>query len=211
MGIDLEAVVITVGYVGLFIIVFAETGLLVGFFLPGDTLLITTGMVAQRGHFDIWVVIPLLILAAIAAIAGDATGYQIGRRAGPMLFRRDESRFFRRRHLDRARVFYDRHGGKTIVVARFFAIVRTFAPTVAGAAEMPYRRFAFYNISGGVLWITSMLAAGYIFGSAASSLEMFFAGVLAFFLIVSAAPALWHLWRRRRTTPTSHTPLPIDD
>jgi len=209
VGIDLESLVITVGYAGLFIIIFAETGLLVGFFLPGDTLLITTGMVAQRGHLDIWILIPLLILAAVA---GDATGYQIGRRAGPMLFRRDESRFFRRHHLERAKAFYERHGGKTIVIARFFAIVRTFAPTAAGAAEMPYRRFAIYNISGGVLWITSMLAAGYVFGSAASSLEMFFAGVLAFFLIVSAVPALWHLWRRRRGTPTPATlTLPADD
>lgn len=210
MGIDLESLVITIGYVGLFIIVFAETGLLVGFFLPGDTLLITTGMVAQRGHFDIWLLIPLLI---VAAVAGDATGYQIGRRAGPVLSGRDDSRFFRRRHLERAKDFYERHGGKTIIISRFFAIVRTFAPTVAGAAEMPYRRFALYNVTGGILWITSMLAAGYIFGSAASSLEMFFAGVLAFFLIVSAVPALWHLYRRRRTaaTPTTASPLPIDD
>ena len=208
MGIDLESLVITVGYVGLVIIVFAETGLLLGFFLPGDTLLITTGMLAQRGHFDIWVLIPLLILAAVA---GDATGYQIGRRAGPMLFRRDESRFFRRRHLERAKAFYDRHGGKTIVLARFFAIVRTFAPTVAGAAEMPYRRFALFNVTGGVLWITSMLAAGYVFGSAASSLEMFFAGVLVFFFVVSIAPALWHLWRRRRTPLPATIPLPVDD
>jgi membrane-associated protein len=203
--IDLESLVITVGYVGLFVIIFAETGLLVGFFLPGDTLLITTGMVAQRGHFDIWVLIPLLILAAVA---GDATGYQIGRRAGPVLFRRQESRLFRRNHLERAKVFYDRHGGKTIVIARFLALVRTFAPTVAGAAEMPYRRFAFYNIAGGVLWITSMLTAGYIFGSAASSLEMFFGGLFGFFIVVSAIPAAWHLLRRRRRNAPDPVPTP---
>ncbi|MEX2081890.1 MAG: VTT domain-containing protein, partial [Dehalococcoidia bacterium] len=154
MPIDLENLVETVGYVGLFIIIFAETGLLVGFFLPGDTLLITAGLLAQRGELNVWLLIPLLILAAIA---GDFTGYQIGARSGPLLFRRDDSRFFKRSHLDRARAFYERHGGKTIFLARWLAIIRTFAPTVAGAAEMPYRRFAFFNILGGFTWVLSMV------------------------------------------------------
>ncbi|MCK6564647.1 MAG: VTT domain-containing protein [Dehalococcoidia bacterium] len=169
LGVDLETLIETIGYVGLFAIVFAETGLLVGFFLPGDTLLITTGLVAQRGVLDIRILIPLLI---VAAVSGDATGYQIGKHTGPRIFNRDDSRLFHRKHIERAKGFYDRHGGKTIVLARFLAIVRTFAPTVAGAAQMPYLRFAMFNVIGGVAWITSMLLTGYFVGEAVPNLEV---------------------------------------
>ncbi|MCK9518929.1 MAG: VTT domain-containing protein [Dehalococcoidia bacterium] len=199
MPIDLEAIIETVGYPGLFLIIFAETGLLIGFFLPGDTLLITTGFLAQRGHFDVWLLIPLLILAAIA---GDATGYHIGRSAGPRIFRREDSRFFRRRHLERAHTFYERHGGKTIMLARFLAFVRTFAPTVAGAAEMPYRKFALYNVTGGVAWIMSMVLLGYFVGERVPNVEVFLLLLVAFFLGVSLIPAGWHLVQRRRARLT---------
>jgi len=195
LGVDLEALVIAIGYTGLFAIVFAETGLLIGFFLPGDTLLITTGMVAQRGVLDIWILIPLLIAAAVA---GDAAGYQIGKHAGPRIFKREDSRLFHRRHLERASDFYDRHGGKTIVVARFLAIIRTFAPTVAGAAGMPYRRFVAFNFVGGSSWITSMLVIGYVFGKAVPNLEVFFLGVVGFFFVVSILPGAIHFWNERR-------------
>ncbi len=195
MHIDLEALIISVGYIGLFIIIFAETGLLIGFFLPGDTLLITTGLMLQRGHFEWWILIPLLI---VAAILGDFTGYQIGARAGPRLFTRNDSRFFKRRHLERAEAFYRKHGGKTVFLARYLAFFRTFAPTVAGAANMPYRKFAIYNIAGGVTWIVSLVGAGALFGKAVPNLEVFFIALVALMVFVSVAPAGWHLWRERR-------------
>jgi membrane-associated protein len=195
MPIDIEALIQAVGYPGLFFIVFAETGLLVGFFLPGDTLLITAGLLAQRGHLELWALIPLLI---VAAVVGDATGYQIGKHAGPRLFTRTDSRWFHRRHLERAKIFYDRHGGKTIVIARFLAVIRTFAPTVAGAAEMPYRRFAAFNIVGGGLWVSTLTVTGYVVGTAIPNLDLFFGVLLGLMVFVSVLPGGWHLLRERR-------------
>jgi membrane-associated protein len=197
VGIDVESLINTVGYTGLFIIIFAETGLLIGFFLPGDSLLITAGLVAQRGHLDIWVLIPLLI---VAAVAGDAAGFQIGKQMGPRLFRRDDSRFFKKHHLERARAFYEKHGGKTILLCRFMALIRTFAPTVAGAAQMPYAKFAVYNIAGGALWVVSMLLTGYWVGSKVPNLEVFFLGLLVVVVGVSLAPGIVHLVRERRSS-----------
>jgi membrane-associated protein len=196
MGFDVQALVEAVGYTGLFAIVFAETGLLVGFFLPGDTLLITAGLIAQRGKLEIWWLIPLL---CAAAVAGDAVGYQIGRKAGPLLFKREDSRFFKRRHLERAEEFYEKHGGKTIVVARFLAVIRTFAPTVAGAARMPYHRFVLYNVVGALGWVASMLWIGYFFGTrVGDKLELFFLILAGFTVLISTAPGAWHIWRQRR-------------
>jgi len=158
---DLPALIKWGGYVGLTAIVFTETGLLVGFFLPGDSLLVTAGLLASQGFLNVYIMGALL---TVAAIVGDSVGYSIGRAAGPRLFKREDSLFFNRKHLIRAHEFYLRHGGKTIVIARFVPILRTFAPVVAGAADMPYRRFIFFNIAGGVLWIWSMLLTGYILG-----------------------------------------------
>ena len=200
MGFDLEGLITTVGYPGLFFIVFAETGLLVGFFLPGDTLLITTGLLIQRGHLQVggesglWFVIPMLIAAAII---GDAVGYQVGRHAGPRIFTREDSRFFHRKHLERARAFYQKHGGKTIVAARFLAFIRTFAPTVAGAAEMPYSRFAAYNIIGAVLWVPTLVLLGYKVGEIAN-VDIFFTILVAGMIGLSVLPAAFHLLRERR-------------
>jgi membrane-associated protein len=149
------------GLIGMIAIVYAETGLMVGFFLPGDSLLVIAGTFAARGDLNIWTLNLTLI---IAAIAGDATGYWIGRRAGQALYSRPNSFFFRREHLIKTHDFYEKHGGKTIVIARFMPIVRTFAPVVAGAAEMTYRHFAVYNVLGGLLWVTSMTLAGYFMG-----------------------------------------------
>jgi len=142
------------GYVGLTAIVFTETGLLVGFFLPGDSLLITAGLVAATGPFDIWTLSALL---SLAAIVGDSTGYAIGFRAGPRIFTRERSRWFARDHLVRTREFYERHGGKTIVLARFIPIIRTFAPVVAGVGRMEYRRFLACNVCGGMAWAWGLL------------------------------------------------------
>lgn len=139
-------------------IIFAETGLLVGFFLPGDSLLVTVGVVA---HLSGWNVGILLVILTAAAIVGDTVGYWFGAKAGPAIFNRPSSRWFKRDHLLAAKAYYDRHGGKTIVIARFMPFVRTFAPVVAGAAKMEYRTFLFYNVIGGAAWIASMLLFGY--------------------------------------------------
>lgn len=195
MPFDLVALVEWAGYIGLFSIVFAETGLLFGFFLPGDSLLIAAGLVAQRDHFALELLIPLLI---VAAVTGDATGYAIGRRAGPRLFAREDARFFHRRHLDRARAFYERHGGKTIVLARFLAVIRTFAPTTAGAAGMSYLRFTLYNVVGGVAWVLSMTLLGFFLGEAVPNLDAVLFLVVGVVIAVSMAPAAWHVWRERR-------------
>lgn len=196
--IDLVALAEAAGYAGLFAIIFAETGLLIGFFLPGDSLLMAVGLVASRGVLSIEVLIPLLI---VAALVGDATGYAIGRQAGPRLFARADSRFFSQKRLLQAKSFYDQHGGKTIVLARFLAFARTFAPPVAGAVGMPYGSFTFYNVVGGVAWVTSMLLLGYWLGEAAESLpvnpEIAFLGVVGVIFLVSVAPAAWHVWRER--------------
>lgn len=199
MGFDLEALIKAVGYIGLFAIIFAETGLLIGFFLPGDTLLITAGLLIQRGDVDLslWILIPLLIAAAIS---GDAVGYQIGKHTGRRIFNREDSRLFHRKHLERAEAFYEKHGGKTIILARFLAFIRTFAPTVAGAANMPYPKFAAYNVVGALLWVPSMTFLGYFFGATIPPeyVDLFFIGLVGVMVVASTAPALVHLWRQRR-------------
>ena len=149
-------------YVGLFCIVFAETGLALGFFLPGDSLLVVAGLFAATGKLNVALLIGLLF---VAAVVGDAVGYYTGARLGPRLFKKKKSLLFRPSHLQKAHSFYEKYGGKTIVIARFVPIVRTFAPIVAGAADMPYKRFAVFNIAGGLLWVTTMVLSGYFLGS----------------------------------------------
>ena len=161
---DPRALVAWGDYVGLTIIIFAETGLLVGFFLPGDSLLVTAGLLAsQPDRFDLNVY-ALGALLSIASILGNSVGYYIGKITGPRLFRRENSLLFNRKHLERAHAFYERHGGKTIILARFMPIVRTFVPVVAGMGQMQYRRYTVYNIIGGLAWIWSMLFVGYFLG-----------------------------------------------
>lgn len=149
-------------YVGLVFIVFAETGLAVGFFLPGDSLLVVAGLFAATGQLSVTVLLSSLF---VAAVVGDAVGYYTGATMGPKLFRRQKSLLFRPSHLQRAHEFYEKYGGKTIIIARFVPIVRTFAPIVAGAAQMPYRKFVVFNVLGGFLWVFSMVLAGYYLGT----------------------------------------------
>lgn len=156
---DVRGLVQTGGYIALAIIVFTETGLMIGFFLPGDSLLVTAGLFAAKGDLNI---VFLNVLLMFCAITGDATGYYIGRKLGPALFRKEDSFFFRKKHLIATQEFYERHGGKTIIIARFVPIIRTFAPVVAGVANMSYRHFAFYNIVGGIGWVFSMTMTGYL-------------------------------------------------
>ena len=175
------------GLIGLILVVFAETGLMIGFFLPGDSLLVTAGLFAAKGDFDI-VALNLTLMAA--AILGDATGYWIGKRTGQALYSRPNSFFFRRQHLIKTHEFYEKHGGKTIVIARFMPILRTFAPVVAGAAEMTYRKFAVYNILGGIGWVASMTLTGYFLGQAVPNLEEHLHLVVAVVIFLSLLPGI---------------------
>ncbi|MDF2439927.1 MAG: rane-associated protein [Abditibacteriota bacterium] len=197
----LKSLIAAGGYLLLFAIIFAETGLLVGFFLPGDSLLFVAGTlcsVTLPGHngplLNIAILIPLLI---VAAITGDATGYLIGRKVGPGLFARGDTRFFKRDHLLKTQAFYDKHGPKTIVLARFVPIVRTFAPTVAGIANMSYRTFATYNVVGGVGWICSMSLLGYFLGQNAWVQENLEKAVILI-VVLSILPMVVHYFQERK-------------
>ena len=196
---DITDWAIRVGYVALFGIIFSETGLMLGFFLPGDSLLVTAGLFAARGELDIWILIPLLL---VAAITGNTTGYTIGRKAGRPLFDRPQSKLFRRDHLIKTRAFYERYGGITIILAQFMPFARTFAPVVAGVADMPYRRFATFNITGAVLWIPGMTLIGYFLGRTVPGIEKHIEYVIAIVVFVSILPMLikyaQHKLRQRR-------------
>jgi len=182
------------GLLGLVLVVFAETGLMIGFFLPGDSLLVTAGLFAAKGDFDI---VGLNLALIAAAIVGDATGYWIGYRTGKALYSRPNSLLFRREHLIKTHEFYERHGGKTIIIARFMPIIRTFAPVVAGAAEMTYRRFAVYNVLGGMGWVLSMTLTGYYLGRAVPDLEKHIHIVVAVVILLSLLPGII-AWLRAR-------------
>jgi membrane-associated protein len=183
------------GFYGLILIVFAETGLLVGFFLPGDSLLITAGLFAARGDLNIVALVPSLILAAIV---GNATGYAIGKRTGQALYSRPNSLLFRREHLKMTHDYYERHGGKTIVFAQFIRFLRTFAPVVAGVGEMGYVRFATYNVVGAICWVTSMTVAGYTLGSLIPNIESRIHYVVAVVIAISLMPPAWAWLKSRR-------------
>jgi membrane-associated protein len=183
------------GYVVLAAIVFTETGLLIGFFLPGDSLLITAGLVAATGQLNIWWLNGILI---VAAVVGDSAGYAIGRRAGPRLFTRPKSLLFNPAHIERTRAFYARYGARTIVIARFVPIVRTFAPVVAGVGEMEYRKFVFYTVAGGVGWVTSMTWAGYLLGQAVPNINDHIHWVVGIVIVLSLVPIVIELVRERR-------------
>ena len=184
------------GYTVLVAVVFAETGLLAGFFLPGDSLLVTAGLVAAMdGALNIWA---LILVLSLAAILGDSTGYAIGYHLGPRLFSREDSRFFHRGHLVRTQRFYETYGPKTIVLARFVPIVRTFAPTVAGVGKMRYPRFLVFNIAGGLGWVASMTLAGYWLGRLVPNIERKIHWVIVAVILVSFLPLVKEWLDRRR-------------
>jgi membrane-associated protein len=184
-------------YLGLFGIIFAESGLFFGFFLPGDSLLLTAGLFAYKGLLNIWVLMPLLF---VAAVLGDNVGYWFGRKTGPPLFNREESLLFKRKNLLAAKAFYDKHGGKTIVLARFMPFIRTFAPIVAGAVEMHYRKFMLFNLLGGFLWAVGVTAAGYLLGSLfpPEVLDKYFLLIVVVVIGLSVLPTAIHLWNDNR-------------
>jgi membrane-associated protein len=187
-------------YVGLFLIVFTETGLAFGFFLPGDSLLVVAGLFAAAGKLDLWI---MLISLFVAAVVGDAVGYYSGKKVGKAIFTRPKSRFFNPKHLQRAHEFYEKHGGKTIILARFVPIVRTFAPIVAGAAQMRYRDFFIYNVFGGFLWVSSMLFTGYFLGEAVErtfgiKLEDHIEKVVVIVVLLSIMPIFYEYYKERK-------------
>ena len=188
------------GYVVLVAIVFAETGLLAGFFLPGDSLLVTAGLLASAdGVLNIWGLIGSL---SAAAILGDSVGYAIGYHLGPRIFTRDDSRFFHKDHLRRTQRFYEKYGAKTIVIARFVPIVRTFAPTVAGAGKMRYRTFLMFNVLGGIGWVVSMTGAGYGLGHTIPDIERQVHWVILVVILLSFLPIIREWWIAKRTRVT---------
>lgn len=199
--LDPEKLIDTVGLFGIFVVVFAESGLLVGFFLPGDSLLFTAGFFASEPdsipvalHLDL---LPLLIGCFVAAVAGDQIGYLFGRKVGPALFRRPDSRFFRVENVAKAQQFFDRHGAKTIVLARFVPIVRTFAPIVAGVSRMNYRVFVTFNLVGGFLWAIGVTTLGFFLGQVdvvEQNLEIAILAVVA----ASLMPIMFELVKNRR-------------
>ena len=182
---DVEGLVRLGGIIGLTIIVFTETGLLVGFFLPGDSLLVTAGLFAARGDLEL---VPLLVALSLAAIVGDTVGYNIGARAGPRLFTRPDSLLFNRKHLVTTKEFYERHGPFTIVIARFIPILRTFAPVVAGIGAMEYRRFISYNVIGGIGWVCCMVMGGYFLGQLVPNIHKNIDKVILVVIFLSLLP-----------------------
>ena len=194
--LDPEKLLETVGTIGLFLVIFAESGLLIGFFLPGDSLLFTAGLLASSDRFglNIWVILPGCFLAAVL---GDQVGYAFGNRVGPALFRRDESRFFKRAYVEKAQSYFDRYGAKTIVLARFVPIVRTFAPIVAGVGSMQYRTFLTYNVVGGLLWAVGVTLLGYALGGVDWVEHNFEKAILAI-IFLSLLPIVYELVKARR-------------
>lgn len=189
---SLEELILSTGYLGLFFIVFAESGLLFGFFFPGDSLLVTAGLLASRGLLDLKL---LIILTIIAAITGDSVGYWFGHKTGPKIFRREDSLLFHKKNLIRANQFYQKHGGKTIILARFMPFIRTFAPIVAGVGTMQYTKFLFYNIFGGIFWVLLTTLFGFFLGSVIPDIDRYIFLVITAIILVSVAPSAIHFWR----------------
>ena len=183
-------------YAVLFLIVFLETGVVVTPFLPGDSLLFVAGTIAAAGELNVHGLILLLIAAAIA---GDSLNYSIGRYLGPRVFRFDDSRFFKRAHVDRTHAFFERHGGKAIIIARFVPIIRTYAPFVAGIGAMNYRRFLMFNVTGAVLWVALLAYAGFFFGNLPLVRNNLTAVILGI-IVLSVVPAIVEFWRAKRAS-----------
>jgi membrane-associated protein len=183
------------GHFILIAIVFAETGVMAGFFLPGDSLLVTAGLFAATGDLNLWLLLSELM---IAAILGDSLSYAIGRRLGPRLFTREDSLLFRRSHLLRTHAFYEKYGAKTIVIARFIPIVRTFAPVVAGVGEMSYSKFVTYNVVGGVAWVFLMVMIGFTLGRSVPHIDQHVHKIILIVIFLSFLPPAIEMWRGRR-------------
>ena len=192
MTSSLLTLIISFGYVGLFALIFAESGLLFGFFLPGDSVLFSVGLLASRGSFTIWILVPLVV---VAAILGDSVGYWFGARIGPALFEREDSKIFKKRYLEETQEYYTKYGPITIVLARFIPAVRTFAPILAGVGRMPYGVFLRYNVLGGTLWGAGITLLGYFLGTTIPGIDQYIYPIIALIILVSVAPVAFKWWQ----------------
>lgn len=192
LPVDLKELIETVGYVGIFLIIFSETGLLIGFFLPGDSLLFTAGFLSSQDILNIWILIPVCF---VAAVTGDAVGYAFGKRVGRSLFRKQESRLFKPDNLLKAEAFMEQHGGMSVIMARFVPFARTFVPIVAGISSMTYPRFLSYNVIGAILWAIGLPLAGHFLGSSIPNLEHYLLPVVLLVIGVSLLPSGYHIWK----------------
>ena len=188
MHFDLINIIQTVGYVGLFVMVFGESGFFM-FFLPGDSLLFTAGILASQGVFSIWT---LLVIFVLAAVLGDSAGYWVGNKAGAWLLSQKDRLFFKKKHIQAAQDFFDKHGGKALILARFVPAVRTFVPVAAGIGKMEYKKFLSYNIIGGLIWGVGMPLLGYILGSRIKNIDHYLLPIVVIIVFISLLPALLH-------------------
>lgn len=191
---DLVSFIKTAGVLGIAALVFTESGLLVGFFLPGDSLLFTAGVLASQGILPL---APLLLLCFIGAVAGDNVGYAIGKRIGPRIFTRDDAFFFRKKNVEKTRRYFERYGSKTIVISRFIPVVRTFAPVLAGVGAMRYRVFVAYNLIGALLWSVFIPLVGYFLGSWIPNIDRYLIPIILAIILISVLPPLREYWRHR--------------
>ncbi len=200
MAANLGHYIVAFGYIGIFLVIFAESGFLLGFFLPGDSLLFTIGILSSQEHFNIWI---LLMLCSAAAILGDNFGYYCGKRFGPKIFVRENSFFFSGKNVERTKKFFDRYGKKTIILARFVPVVRTFAPIMAGVGEMPYRTFFSYNIIGGILWCSSALLAGHFLGKFFPGTEKYLSIIILVVILISLLPVAREFIKKKKDSDDS--------
>lgn len=191
----LKDLIAIVGYPGITAIVFAESGLFFGFFLPGDSLLVTTGLLASQNYFNILI---LYLILPLAAVLGDSVGYWFGKKVGPRIFTEEDSLLLDKKHLENANKFYEKHGGKTIIIARFIPIIRTFAPIVAGVAKMDYKKFLSYNIFGGIFWTIGMLTIGYFLGNIIPNVDKYLIPIIAIIVILSLIPPFWEYYQHNK-------------
>lgn len=194
---DLRSVIETIGLIGIYIIVFLESGLMIGFFFPGDSLLFTAGFLASQGFFNVWA---LGIGSFIFAVLGDSIGYSIGHKFGRRIFSKEDSIVFHKDHLKKAEAFYEKHGGKTIILARFIPVIRAFAPVVAGVGSMKYSTFITYNLVGGFLWAMGMTFLGYFLGSIIPDVDKYLLPIIALIILASVAPAIYHFIKEKRAS-----------
>ena len=195
MHTDLPTLIQSIGYLGVWAMIFAESGLLIGFFLPGDSLLFTAGFLASQDLLNLWL---LIAGAAIGAVLGDNVGYATGRRLGPRLFRRPDSWLFHKDNLVKAQHFFERHGGKALILARFMPVIRTFAPITAGMGKMHYPTVITYNLVGGLLWTIGLTLLGFFLGSLIPDVDHYLLPIVAVIVVVSVVPSGFHLWQARR-------------
>lgn len=195
LGIDLANLITTAGYIGIFLIIFSESGLLIGLLLPGDSLLFTAGFLASQGYLNIF---PLILITFLGAILGDSFGYYFGRRVGYRIFTRENSLLFSKDHIQRAELFYEKYGPRTIILARFMPVIRTLAPILAGVGRMRYATFLLYNIVGGLIWGVGIPVLGYYLGNSIPNIDRYLLPFIIAVVVTSALPTLLHLLRNKQ-------------